>query len=107
MSSLKATLPLAICLLTCLISMIAAKPSPRYFLIETKGKNNDYQADYANFYWEGSSRYRKNRDTGSDKNYRLQKPNGIDYKDYRKEPGLPHGLAIMGLWEKLQYEDNN
>merc|ERR1712215_502014 len=77
----KAILPLAICLLSCLISMIAAKPSPRYFLIESKGKNNDYQADYANFYWEGSSRYRKNRGTGSGKGYRLHKPNDKDYKD--------------------------
>merc|ERR1712215_253889 len=85
MSSLMAILPLAICLLSCLISMIAAKPSPRYFLIETKGKNNDYQADYANFYWEGSSRYRKNRGTWSDKNYRLHKPNDKDYKDYRRD----------------------
>merc|ERR1712058_198802 len=42
MSSLKVTLPLAICLLFCLISMMDAKT----LLVETEDKNNDSGLDY-------------------------------------------------------------
>merc|ERR1712236_5565 len=42
MSSLKVTLPLAICLLFCLISRMDAKT----FLVETKDKNSDSGLDY-------------------------------------------------------------
>merc|ERR1712215_238039 len=42
MSSLKATLPLAICLLFCLISRMDAKT----LLVETEDKNNDSGLDY-------------------------------------------------------------
>merc|ERR1711942_589513 len=52
MTSLKITLlPLAICLLLSLNSQVSGKPSPKYFLIETKEKakkSSDYVNDINN-----------------------------------------------------------
>merc|ERR1711982_96815 len=84
MSSLAVRLPLAICLLLCLIQRIDAKPSPKQYLIETKDKGSNPGRDY-DYAQPGYKDYSGRK--GSDYNG--------DAKDYKKGDGDDYCVGLI------------
>merc|ERR1712215_252073 len=90
MSSLKTALPLAICLLLCLIQRIAPKPNPAHLLIETKDKAADYNiGDYNNGNLGGGDQDAGNFKDYNNGDYGRKAPGDYTGKDYDQTWGIP------------------